>query len=411
MTTAPHSAAEDLSWQSDPWLGANPLDPAVRANPYPYFKRLREYDPVNETPLGVFRLTRYDDVVRMLREVPSGVRFANGTTFGGVQLPGGPSEFVLQRDPPDHTRLRRLMNQAFRPRAVERLRARVEALVAQLLDRVADRGEMDVIADLALPVPSTVICEMMGVPLADRERFTDWTAAATHLLAAAMAAPEVVERGLAGAMSLAQYFAELIEERRKHLGDDILSDLIRAEEAGDRLSSSELISQSIGLLIAGFETTIGLIGNGVLALLRHPAELAKLQADPGLIGSAVEECLRYDGPIALTIRITHEEARFRDRVIPADRPVMCMLSAANRDPARFPDPDRFDIARADNEHLAFGGGVHFCLGAHLARLEAQAAIGGLVQRFGRLELQAEPLELGASLFRVLARLPIRVAPR
>lgn len=406
MSAVPQLAPEDESWKSDPWLGVNPIDPDFRANPYPYLKRLRDYDPVNETPIGVFRLTRYDDVVRMLKEVPSGVRMADGSVFGGVNLPGGPSEFILRQDPPDHTRLRKLMNMAFRPRAVEALRERVVKLVDELLDQAAARGEMDVIADLALPVPSTVICEMMGVPLSDRDQFTDWTAATTHLLAAAMAPPEVLERGLAAAVSLADYFNALIEERRRRLTDDILSDLIRAEEAGDRLSHSELVSQSIGLLIAGFETTIGLIGNGVLALIRHPDELAKLQAHPELITQAIDECLRYDGPIPLTIRVTREDTRFGDRVIPRDRPVMCMLYGANRDPKHFPDPDRFDITRKADHHLAFGGGVHFCLGAHLARLEAQVAIGGLVQRFRNFRLRSDELVLGRSLFRVLATLPI-----
>jgi cytochrome P450 len=406
MNAAPQFAPEDDSWKSDPWLGVNPIDPDFRANPYPYIKRLRDYDPVNETPIGVFRLTRYDDVVRMLKEVPSGVRMADGSIFGGINLPGGPSEFILRQDPPDHTRLRKLMNQAFRPRAVEALRARVVKLVDELLDAAAARGEMDVIADLALPVPSTVICEMMGVPLSDRDQFTDWTAAATHLLAAAMAPPEVLERGFAAAVSLANYFGALIEDRRSHLTDDILSDLIRAEEEGERLSHSELVSQSIGLLIAGFETTIGLIGNGVLALIRHPAQLAMLQAQPERITSAVDECLRYDGPIPLTIRVTREETRFGDKVIPSDRPVMCMLYGANRDPKHFPDPDRFDITRKADHHLAFGGGGHFCLGAHLARLEAQVAIGGLAQRFRNFRLRSDELVLGRSLFRVLKELPI-----
>jgi cytochrome P450 len=399
-------SADEL-WKSDPWLGANPLDPAFRANPYPYLKRLREHDPVNETPIGVYRLTRYDDCVRMLKEVPSGVRMADGTVFGSVSFSGGPSEFILQQDPPDHTRLRKLVSQAFRPRPIERMRPRVAALVERLLDEAADRNEMDVIADLALPVPATIICELMGVPISDRDKFTEWTAAATHLLAAAIAPPEVVDRGLAAAQSLAAYFTDLIAERRRHLGDDLLSDLIRAEEAGDRLSPSELISQSIGLLIAGFETTIGLIGNGVLALIRHPDQLAGLRANAGLIASAVEECLRFDGPIVLTVRVTREDTAFGDRIIPRDRPVMCMLAAANRDPAHFPDPDRFDVARGADDHLAFGGGVHFCLGAHLARLEAQEAIGGLVRRFRRLDLGTSELTYGRSLFRVLGSLPIR----
>lgn len=397
----------DESWKSDPWLGANPFDPAFRADPYPYLKRLREHDPVNETPLGVYRLTRYDDCVRMLKEVPSGVRMADGTVFGSASFSGGPSEFILQQDPPDHTRLRRLVSQAFRPRPIERMRPHIAELVERLLDHVADRGEMDVITDLALPVPATIICELMGVPLGDRDKFTEWTAAATHLLAAAFAPREVVDRGLAAAQSLADYFNDLLAERRQHLGTDLLSDLIRAEEAGDRLSPSELISQSIGLLIAGFETTIGLIGNGVLALIRHPDQLERLRQDPGLIGSAVDECLRFDGPIVLTVRVTREDTAFRDRIIPRDRPVMCMLAAANRDPAHFPDPDRFDVGRGADDHLAFGGGPHFCLGAHLARLEAQEAIGRLLRRFRGLRLQTEELDYGRSLFRVLARLPIR----
>ena len=407
METTTHAAGDqDDSWKQDPWLGANPTDPEFRANPYPFLKRLREYDPVNETPIGVFRLTRYDDVIRMLKEVPSGVRMADGNTFGTVNLGGGPGHFILQQDPPDHTRLRKLMNQAFRPRAIDALRSHVERLVETLLDRVAERGEMDVIADLALPVPSTVICEMMGVPLADRERFTDWTAAATHLLAAAFAPPEVLDRGIAALNELTSYFNDLIADHRRHLTDDILSDLIRAEEAGDRLSPDELLSQSIGLLIAGFETTIGLIGNGVLSLLRHPDQLQLLRANPALTASAVEECLRYDGPIVLTVRITREDTAFGNKVIPRDRPVMCMLAGANHDPAHFADPERFDITREDNDHLAFGGGVHFCLGSHLARMEAQAAIGGLVRRFRGLELQSDELEWGRSLFHVLGRLPV-----
>jgi cytochrome P450 len=385
---------DDPSWKTDPWLGVNPIDPAFRADPYPLLKRLRDHDPINETPIGLFRLTRYDDVIRMLKEVPSGVRMADGSVFGAVPVSGGPGQFILQQDPPDHTRLRRLMNQAFTPRAIERLRPRVRALVDELLDRVAARGEMDVIADLALPVPSTLICELMGVPVTDRDKFTDWTAASTHLLAAAISPPEVVDRGIAAVTALGDYFTALITERRKRLTDDLLSDLIRAEEAGDRLSPTELISQSIGLLIAGFETTIGLIGNGVLALLRHPDQLETLRTNPDLIQSAVEECLRFDGPILLTIRVTREDTPFGDKVIPTDRPVMCLLAGANLDPAHFADPERFDITRTDNDHLAFGGGVHFCLGAHLARLEAQEAIGGLVRRFRGLELLTEQLEWG-----------------
>jgi cytochrome P450 len=265
---------------------------------------------------------------------------------------------------------------------------------------------MDVIADLALPVPATVICEMLGVPYADHDRFTTWTAEATRGLAVATAPPEILARTRAATDALVGYFERLIAERRGALGDDLLSELIRAEEAGDRLSPTELVSQRIGLLIAGFETTIGLIGNGVRALIRHPAEIQKLKADPTLIASAVEECLRYDGPIPMTFRVTHADVTFGEHLIPRDAVVAALLGAANHDPARFPDPERFDVTRNDDGHLAFGGATHFCLGAHLARTEARAAIGALVARFDDLRLVSESVEWGPSLFRVPGRMPI-----
>ena len=401
------SPAASATASNDPWLGANPLDPAFRRDPYPFLRHLREVDPVNETPLGIWRLSRYDDVVRLLEREPTGVRMSDGT-LPGEGIGGRSAEFMLQQDPPKHTRLRKLVSKAFTPRALEALRPRVQALVDELLDRAEKRGAMDVIADLALPVPATVICEMMGVPVADRDHFTEWTAQATHLLAAMIAPPDVVERGLAASDALTAYFENLIAERRTRLSDDILSNLIRAEEEGDRLSQSELLSQSIGLLIAGFETTIGLIGNGVLALIRHRDQLDKLRADPRLIGSAVEECLRFDGPILLTVRYLRADTAFSGKIVPRDRPIFALLSAANRDPAHFPDPDRFDITRTPNDHVAFGGAPHFCLGAHLARMEAQIAIGTLVRRFDHLELASNELEWGRSLFRVLGHLLVRL---
>ena len=396
---------------ADPWSGANPLDPAYRADPHPFLKRLRETDPVNQTPVGIWRLTRYADVERLLRDVPTGVRMSDGGTLRPSPVTGSPSEFMLSQDPPNHTRLRRLVSSAFTPTAVGRMREHVQEIVDQQIDRVLPEGRMDVIADLALPVPSTVICEMMAIPLEDRARFTDWTSDATHLLATVFSPPEVIERGIVAVEGLRAYFETLIAERRANLGTDLLSELIRAEEAGDRLSNSELIAQSIGLLIAGFETTIGLIGNGVLALLRHPEQLALLRARPELIAGAVEECLRYDGPILLTVRYLREDTGFGGKVIPKESMVWAMMSAAHRDPAAFPDPDRFDITRTGTPNLAFGGGIHYCLGAHLARMEAQAAIGTLVARCDGLELESGELEWGRSLFRVLGRLPVRFHAR
>lgn len=392
------------------WADADPLDPAFRADPHPFLARLRDTDPVNRTPLGIWRLTRHADVERLLRDVPTGVRMSDGGTLRPSPVTGGPSEFMLSQDPPNHTRLRRLVSSAFTPNAVARMREHVQEIVDRQLARVLPTGRMDVIADLALPVPSTVICEMMNVPLADRDRFTDWTADATHLLAV-FSPPDVIERGVAAVNGLREYFEALIAERRKQLGDDLLSELIRAEEAGDRLSTSELVAQSIGLLIAGFETTIGLIGNGVLALLRHPDQLALLRARPELIASAVEECLRFDGPILLTARYLREDTEFGGTTIPRDAMVWGMLAAAHRDPSVFPDPDRFDIARSGTPNLAFGGGIHYCLGAHLARMEAQAAIGSLVARGDDLALERDELEWGRSLFRVLGSLPVRFTAR
>jgi len=375
-------------------------------DPFPAIHRLRVEAPVHETPIGSWRLARYTDCVRLLREVRCGVRRRDGT------LPrrddsAGPAEFMLQQDPPNHTRLRKLVSKAFTPRAVESWRPRVRAIVEERLAPALAAGEMDVIADLALPVPSTLICELLGVPVADRDRFTVWTANATHGLAGNLAPPEVQLRASEAALALAGYFTALIEERRKRLTDDLLSVLIRAEEQGDRLTPSELIVQSIGLLIAGFETTIGLIGNGAAAFARHPAQRERVRENPALVPNAVEECLRFDGPIGMTIRVLHEDADFGGRRIPADREVLAILWGANRDPAVFPDPDRFDVGRPNaREHLAFGGGTHLCLGAHLARMEAQEALGALVTRAPGLTLAADRIEWGASLFRVPARLPV-----
>jgi len=403
MTAESASLGSDAD---DPWRGCNPLDPAFRDDPYPGLRRLREVDPVNLTPIGFWRLTRYADVMRLLYDVPAGTRTTDGVLPGVDESLSGQRQFMLQQDPPAHTRLRRLVSRAFTPRAISAIRASIQRIVDQCLDQVAPRGEMDVIADLALPVPSTVICEMLGVPVADRDRFTLWTAQATFGLAAGVLPPEMLAQAAAAGMALAAYFQELIAARRTRLGDDLLSALIRAEEEGDRLSPSELISQAIGLLIAGFETTIGLIGNGVRALVEHPGELAKLRARPEVITSAVEECLRYDGPIILTARVLHADAEFGGKTIPRDAKVWGMLAAANRDPAVFRAPDTFDIERQPNEHVAFGGGAHFCLGAHLARLEGQIAIGSLVARFDDLALLSPTVEWGPSLFRVPGRLPL-----
>ncbi|MEA2625832.1 MAG: hypothetical protein QOD06_1877, partial [Candidatus Binatota bacterium] len=406
MSSLPNDAIDAPS--DDPWMGASPFDPEFRNDPYPALHRLREIDPVNRTPVGIWRLLRYSDVTRLLSDVRAGVRTTDGQLPGVDEGLQGQRLFMLQQDPPTHTRLRKLVSHAFTPRALGAWRDEIQQVVDDCLDRVAARGEMDVIRDLALPVPSTIICRMLGVPVEDRDRFTVWTSQATLGLAAPILPREVVDQARAAGEALGGYFADLVERRRGGLssvGDDLLGALMRAEEAGDKLSPFELLSQAIGLLIAGFETTIGLIGNGVRALIQHPSELEKLRARPELAKKAVEECLRYDGPIILTARILHEDAEFGGKRIPKDTLVWAMLAAANRDPDKFPDPDRFDIERDATDHVAFGGGPHFCLGYRLAELEAQAAIGTLVQRFQDLRLVSPTVEWGPSLFRVPGRLP------
>ena len=306
---AGHESSDAASWHGfEPALRGTPL----YDDPFPAIHRLREQAPVHETPIGTWRLARYDDCVRLLREVACGVRRRDGTLPRRAEAQG-PGEFMLQQDPPNHTRLRKLVSKAFTPRAVECWRPRVRAIVEECLTPALEAGEMDVIADLALPVPSSLICELLGVPVADRERFTLWTAHATHGLAGNLAPPDVQQRAVEAAMGLGAYFTALIEERRQRLTDDLLSVLIRAEEAGDRLSGTELIVQSIGLLIAGFETTIGLIGNGAAAFARHPGEHEKVRARPALVANAVEECLRFDGPIGMTVRVLHEDAEIARR--------------------------------------------------------------------------------------------------
>ncbi|RIK97900.1 MAG: cytochrome P450 [Proteobacteria bacterium] len=391
-------------------IDPNERDEARQADPFPSIHHLRRVAPVNETPMGVWRLSRYEDCVRLLRGARCGVRHLDGR-YPRRADDQGPGDFMLLQDPPNHTRLRNLVSRSFTPRAAESWRTRAQAIANECLDRALERGAIDVIADLALPVPSTLICEMLGVPVADRDRFTQWTADATHGLAGTMAPPETQARAQAAALALAGYFDALIAERRNDKRDDLLSQLIRAEEQGDRLTPGELVVQSIGLLIAGFETTIGLIGNGAAALARHPAEQAKLRARPDLVPNAVEECLRFDGPIGMTLRVLHEDFVVGGRTIPCDTEVWAMLWGANRDPAVFADPDRFDVERPNaREHLAFGGGAHLCLGAHLARMEGQVALGALVARTKEFALERDRIEWGASLFRVPARLPIAFSP-
>ena len=388
----------------------NPMDPEFIADPYPTYHRLRAEDPVHHSPLGFWVLTRYEDVVAALRDprlVKEPIAAFVAARFGAAMPAMGLS--MLDRDPPDHTRLRGLVNKAFTPRVVEALRPHIQKIVDGLLARVEGAGTMDLIEEFAYPLPVTVICQMLGVPVEDRERFKQWGLDIARGLDAILLPPDsdVARRSAAARRALAEYFRALIAERRAAPRGDMLSDLIAAEEAGDKLSEDELLATCILLLVAGHETTVNLIGNGTLALLRHPDQLRRLREDPGLIGSAVEELLRYDGPVQRTARIPSADVTFDGLTIGKGEMVMPFIGAADRDPAQFPDPDRLDITRTDNRHIAFGWGIHFCLGAPLARVEGQIAISTLVQRLPKLALATDRPEYRQSLtLRGLTTLPV-----
>jgi cytochrome P450 len=394
----------------------NFFDPDFLADPYPVYHRLRAEDPVHHHPFGFYVLTRYDDVAAFLRDArfdKSGYQALFESRFGGGPDGSWLALSMLFRDPPDHTRLRALVSKAFTPRVVETLRPRVQAIVDRLLERVTGAGRMDVIADLAYPLPVTVISELLGVPAAEADAVRGWSFHVARALDAIAlpVGPEVIERGRRATGEMVEYFGRLAEARRRRPGSDLLSGLVEAEEAGDRLTERELLATCVLLYVAGHETTVNLVGNGLLALLRHPQECRRLRDDPALLPGAIEELLRYDGPVQRTGRMAACDAEIGGVPIPAGALVLGLLGAANRDPAHFVEPDRLDVTRDQPRHLAFGSGIHYCLGAPLARLEAQAAIGTLLRRFPAVALAVErPVWRPSSTLRGLEALPVILGP-
>jgi cytochrome P450 len=390
----------------------NPMDPEFLADPYPTYHRLRAEDPVHYSPLGFWVLTRYEDVAAVLRDarfIKEPLAALVAARFG-AEVPRGVGLSMLDRDPPDHTRLRGLVSKAFTPRVVEGLRPRIQEIVDGLIARAEAAGSMDLIEEFAYPIPVNVICEMMGVPVQDHERFKGWSLDIARGLDSIWLPPdsEIPRRSAAARHAISDYFRELIAQRRASPRSDLLSALIAAEEAGDKLNEEELLATCILILIAGHETTVNLIGNGVLALLRNPEELRRLRATPGLITTAVEELLRYDGPVQRTARVASDDVTISGHTIRKGEMVMPFIGAADRDPAHFPEPDRLDLSRADNRHIAFGWGIHFCLGAPLARVEGQIAINTLVRRLPRLAFVSDTVEYRQSLtLRGLKALPVK----
>jgi cytochrome P450 len=392
------------------------IEPRYLANPYPLYHRLRAHDPIYwDEEMHAWVLTRHRDVVAVLRDA----RFS--ASRGRLDPSWLPLEQrpllepslravfrqMLFLDPPDHTRIRSLVAHAFTPRMVEGLRPRIEALVNELLDAVQEQGHMDFIEAFAYPLPAIVIAEMLGVPPEDRAQFIKWTGDFGRLLDGGNLSFEGLLESLKGIGEFIEYFRRTIAQRRRAPREDILQALINAEEQGDRLSEEELLGNCVLLLAAGHGTTTHLLGNGLYALLQHPEQLQRLQDDPSLISTAVLELLRYDSPVQLTSRRPTVDLDYADRHFAAGQEVLLVLGAANHDPAQFADPDRLILNRGDNRHVAFGHGPHFCLGAPLARLEAEIAFPTVLRRLPGLHLEDQAGERFPSMvFRGFRSLPV-----
>lgn len=372
----------------------NPLSPDFIKNPYPHYDRLRIADPMHVTPFGAFVASRHAEVSLVLRDKRFGKDYIERTKRRyGDKIMEEPvfrsmSHWMLQADPPDHTRLRGLVVKAFTARRVEDMRPRIQEIVDQTLDAVIERGRMDLIEDYAFRLPVTIICDMLGIPEEHRETFYKSSRDGGRLLDPVPLTQEEIRQGNAGNLMAQMYFQQLFELRRKNPGDDLTTQLVQAEEDGNKLTNEELTANIILLFGAGHETTVNLIGNGLLALHRNPDQLALLKAKPELITNAIEEFLRYDSSVQLTGRVALEDIDdLGGKKIPKGESVLCLLGSANRDPAVYPDePNRLDIVRPNVKPLSFGGGIHFCLGAQLARIEAEIAINSLLRRLPDLKI-------------------------
>ncbi len=387
-------------------------------NPYPFYAQLRAQEPLSRVSwrgMAMWLATTYDDTVAILKDPRFTLEQQKIAPLQGEQRSMGGSvpryvplagrRYLLNTDPPDHTRLRSLVSKAFTPRMVELLRPRIQQITDELLDAVQDRGQMDLIADFAFPLPITVISEMLGIPATQRQQFRDWTQTIVQSLE-----PEKAAAGMAAEEAFINYIQTLLASKREHPDNDLTSALMLAEEQGDTLSENELMAMILLLITAGHETTVNLIGNGMLALLEHTEQLRLLRADATLLPSAVEELLRYTAPVSLsTPRWASEDIPIHGKVIRKGEMVRCALLAANTDPQQCPDPAVLDILRQEHQHLSFGKGIHYCLGAPLARLEGQIAIGTLLRRLPHVRLVHDPVQLAwkeAGALRILVALPV-----
>ena len=388
------------------------LDKAFRENPYPILARLREEDPVHHDQVfNRYVLSRHDHILNLLRDLSlwSDPRKGNPGSFAREVLMRGEEEpSMLLMDDPGHRRLRQLVFRSFTPRAIESWRARVRGVTQRVIDAV-EEDDFDLMEEIANPIPTVVIAELLGIDPDRHEQFKTWSNQSVEVAFSPVrdeAAVAVADRARA---SLDAFFQDEIEQRRESLGDDLISQLVAAEEEGDQLSEAEVISTCNLLLAAGNLTTTDLIGNGVKAFLDHPSEMEKIRQRPELIPNAVEEILRYDSPVVSTGRIASRDIEIDGVSIKQGESVSTLVSAANRDPAAYPEPDRFDVEREDTHHQAFGGGRHFCLGAHLSRMEAQETLSVLFERFSSIEAIEGGFEYAPNPgFRSLKNLRVRV---
>jgi cytochrome P450 len=393
------------------------LAPEVVRDPYAYFARLRRDDPVHwNERWGGWLVTRYEDVVRAFRD-PARLSSDRMAHFQQELSPHDQerlhvliryfSRWLVFTDPPYHTRVRMLVNKAFTPTSVERLRPRVRAIVSELQDGMEQGRHADFIRAFAFHLPVIVISEYLGVPPQDREAVKEWSDETSRIFFIRADDPQRRERSQAGLIKLLEYFEPLIHERRRHPRDDLISALVQAQERGDLLSHDEVLATCTVLLFAGHETTTNLLANGLLALLQHRDQWELLARDPSLAFSATEELLRYDGPVKATFRWARADAELGGKTIRAGDRMLLVLASANRDPDRFPQPDRVDITRNPNPHVAFGHGIHVCLGAPMARLEGQEAFAALARRFPGMRLATDELEYHPTIVsRALAELPV-----
>jgi cytochrome P450 len=371
-------------------------DPATLPDPYPVLAALRESSPFAELDGKLVVAGRHADCSAVLRHPNASSERNRSLLAAGASRRTRDRPSFLSLDPPDHTRLRRLVSKAFTARTVARLEPRIRAITGELLSAAASAGELELVSQLAYPLPVRVISEMLGVPVTDHPRFAGWSARLAHSLQPGFGMDSAIvqsraEAAQAASDEFADYFRALIAARRARPAADLLSDLIRAEDNGEMLTEDELIATCVLLLVAGHETTVGLISNAILALLRHPDQLALIRDSPDLAADAVEETLRYDAPVQMTARVARGGMLVGDVEAPDGALVLLLLAAAGRDPEVFPDPGRFDLRRGASGHLAFAAGPHFCLGAPLARLEATTAVRAVVTRLTRPELDGNSL--------------------